>query len=190
MPTIKNPENYSKRLEKFAKGLIKLQGQIIIETAQDVLATLDERIFDDGKAVDGSKIGKYSTRQLLIPPSKFIRKGDIKKVKPLIIKKTQPKKGWVLVKGGYSQFRKISGLQNNFVDLQLTGDLKRSLRLQPRRKAVDVVIRGKFNIKKVDDNEDRFNKKIFGLSKSERFEIEKRARKRVREFIIKSLNES
>ena len=139
------------------------------------------RIFNDGKATDGSKIGQYSTNPTLIGAQSFRTRSQANKV--LGSKKKRSALSWVkakgnnlvVLKGGYKELRSLQGLQTSTVNLQYRDDLFRSVKIGTNKG--DTVIgfvdgrglKGKADLqrKKAEGNEARFGKQIFTISKSE-----------------------
>ena len=81
----------------------------------ELLADTSERIFEDGKAADGSKIGTYSER----PWNASEELGDLKGQVPI-----SKLRGQTFFKGGYKELRGKLGRENQFVNLDLTGSLR------------------------------------------------------------------
>lgn len=85
-----------------------------------------DRIFVEGKASDGQKIGKYSTKAMYasrsmlegLPKGKFRPRGEVSKKKKF--KNGNSRKAMYL-QNGYAEFRQVVGRQNGTVDLNLTG---------------------------------------------------------------------
>ncbi|RTK92631.1 MAG: hypothetical protein EKK61_03625 [Rickettsiales bacterium] len=97
-----------------------------------MLGAFSARIFQHGKASDNSKIGFYSDFPMLTGSKNFInatRAAEFFKEKKdwLTIKTKKGSKKLAIVPGGYAQFRKLNGFQNEYVDLEFRGDLKFSI---------------------------------------------------------------
>lgn len=136
-----------------------------------VLADFKTRIFTDGKAASGARIGSYSTSPFYasssnlrgLPKGKFNKKGKGGKNK---FKNKKPHKSTYL-KSGYKEFRSKTGRQSSKVDLNLTGASQQTV--QVGTKGGDVVI-GFTDPKRLiilEANERRFRKDIFSLSSNE-----------------------
>lgn len=139
---------------------------------QSLLAAYTRRIFNEGKATDGSPIGYYSDFPMLTGAKNFLNEGkataffDSKK-DWLTIKTKKGSKRLAIVPGGYSEFRKLNGLQNNYVDLEFRGDLFRSIIVDDFN---GYVVLGFSSQKEADisrELEIKYKKAIFEPSKSE-----------------------
>lgn len=99
-----------------------------------LIAKFTERIFNRGSASDETRIGNYSKKPIYIQANNFIKGvpiGAVKSGKNKGLYKKGPNKGnrvkGQYFKGGYYEFRKSQGFQTAFVDLELRGDLFRSI---------------------------------------------------------------
>jgi len=105
------------RIRNFVGRMVTQEAKRNYQTvaANHVKGNFDERIYQQGKATDGSGIGeKYSDNPLNVPLQ------DVRRIPGLSGRKTG------FFSGGYEQLRKEAGRQTNFVDLELTGSLKGS----------------------------------------------------------------
>ena len=129
-------------------------GRVFGQAVATVHGEIGQRIFQDGKAVDGNKIGTYST-------------------KPGYFKMPTQEKA-KFYDGGYKEFRQANDRESSFVNLVLTSTLQTDfntglkkvspVKYQSRLKNVD-------NAKKVADLENKYNTEIFGISDAERNRI-------------------
>ena len=55
------------KLRNLSLALEKERDRILTEASQKLLADMQDRIFTEGKASDGSKIGQYSTTPIYMP---------------------------------------------------------------------------------------------------------------------------
>lgn len=94
--------------------------RIRIPAANKLLAATKNRIIQQGKATDGSKIGTYSTKPYYASRKSFVKKGAFKAQG-----KAGKRKGAksMYLQGGYAQFRSIQGRESAFVNAELSGDL-------------------------------------------------------------------
>jgi len=105
--------NFRKKLDI---GLIRGSGI----AASTLVAKQLERIHEDGIATDGSKIGDYSDKPYFTSSDKFVSTGGIPK------DKISKNKKWVQLPEGYKSFRKYSGRQTDFKDLDYSSSLRQA----------------------------------------------------------------
>lgn len=139
--------------------------------ASSVHAMQVERIFTDGIASNGTKIGSYSTKDIYINPnspnvgSKFPPEGKTGKK---VHKNGEPYKTKYFA--GYRAFRANQGRDSNTVNLDNIGRLKSEYENSLKRdndNSYTSEIRSQENIDKAVGNQTRFNKTIFGLTNEE-----------------------
>lgn len=98
-----------------------------------MLAYYIQRVFNNGLASDGGKIGDYSTKPMFTGSKNFRTAGkadaffDEDDVEFRTIKTKKGQKALALVKGGYKEFRELNGLRSDTVDLQFSGSLFESI---------------------------------------------------------------
>ena len=126
-----------------------------------------ERIFDDGLASDGTKIGEYSTKPISISKSKQV-----------------VKTGQSYFKGGYKEYRDKAGRQTEYVDLALSTQLRREFSTNVEFNEGAWTWSIVQNKDKANGNEKRFGKKIFSLTADEA----KRHSMRIERKLIMYLN--
>jgi hypothetical protein len=129
--------------------------------ARDVLPEIADRVFDKGKATDGSLIGEYSTKPIYIEQSKSPRAAGERKAKTYFFK------------GGYREFKSKIG-RGTKVNLKVFGRLQMDF-LTPKKvniaNGVKYELKNDENVKKKVGAEDHFKKDIFNLTKEERITI-------------------
>ena len=123
----------------------------------DLFGEMRERIFVDGIAEDGGKIGQYSTK-----PASFGINSGPKKITP-------SKKGGKtrFFEDGYKGYRAAQNRQSQFVDLRLTGTLRESFIVERKGKEW---VAGFINPQQAmiaTANEDRFGKTVFAHTVAE-----------------------
>ena len=124
----------------------------------EYVADFSERVFEDGKAADGTMIGVYSERP-------WNAKEELSGYSGLLpISKL---KGQTFFKGGYKELRGKLGREKEFVNLDLTGSLRLSVKVGQISGNAAVGIVGNEDAKKAKDNEKHFKKVIFGASQPE-----------------------
>ncbi|OQB12802.1 MAG: hypothetical protein BWY15_02096 [Firmicutes bacterium ADurb.Bin193] len=140
----------------YDKLILQLNKMIVSDRAgiaavNSVLAEQKKRIFQQGKASSGGKIGSYSTEPISIS------------------KKNQARQtGKTYFKGGYRQYKSLIGKGANTVNLRNTDQMMMDL-------GTTVVGKGKygigftnqFNADKAEWNEERYDKKIFDTTAKE-----------------------
>ena len=146
-------------LENKIREIVQEAARLAELTAlNEFVADFSERVFEDGKASDGSQIGKYSERP-------WNAKDELTGYSGLLpISKL---KGQTFFKGGYKELRGKLGRENDFVNLDLTGSLRLSVKVGQISGNAAVGITGNEDAKKAKDNENRFKKVIFGASQGE-----------------------
>lgn len=164
-----------KQLQKLVNKLTNeqvIQDRVTTVAAAETLADYKDRIFNDGKATNESRIGDYSTKPMYasksqlkgLPKSRFKPKGK----DGSSVFKNGKKKRSTYLRNGYFEFRKTAGRQNKVVDLNLTGASARTIQL-------GTAAGGLIGFGFTDDarreilegNEKKFRKQIFTISQSE-----------------------
>lgn len=92
--------------------------RIRIPAANKLLAATKNRITQEGRASDGSKIGSYSTKPAYYSRKQFVNKGGFKG-----IGKSGRRTKTMFIANGYKGFRAAQGLETKFVNMELSGDL-------------------------------------------------------------------
>ena len=158
---------YSQLIREAEKALEKIE----LTVANDFLADFSERVFEDGLDSKGQKIGTYSERPFKLKPEEL--KGYAGLLPVGRLKNTY-------FKGGYKEFREKLGREGDFVNLDLTGSLRLSVKVGQKNGKIAVGIIGKSEVKKARDNEQHFGKDIFSPSKKELENIEKLAQRELK----------
>lgn len=156
----------------------------LLIAVKDVNSEMGERIFEDGKAVDG-EIGKYSTEPTYIgdknSPKTGTHQGEYGDTEFMNGKPHTS----TYYAGGYSEYRSAMGRSNKTVNLDLTGRLKTNFLngiVELKEGVIGIKLRGE-NADKARGNQARFRKRIFGITRDERIRF-----KRTLKFeLIKSL---
>lgn len=128
-----------------------LQERAGIAAVNSVLAQQKKRIFQSGKASGGAKIGSYSTK-----PISISRKAQSRNT------------GKTYFKGGYREYKSLTGKGSNTVNLRNTDQMMMDL-------GTTVVAKGKygigfsnqFNADKAEWNEEKYGKDIFSTTAQE-----------------------
>lgn len=177
------------KLNVSLKG-IKNQDPLLRNIAVSLQTSNINRIHNEGKAVNLSKIGSYSTTPTLIGAKSFRTKGGASKV--LGSKPKRKRVKWVKIRsggktvnlavleGGYKKIRQLDGDQVAFVNLQRTGDLKRSLKVGVISGGFGVGFDNATDSKKADAMEERFGKTIWGISPEDKKAIERIVSKEIK----------
>jgi hypothetical protein len=143
-------QEHLNRIKELAARVSKEEAlRIRVPAANRLLANTKNRIINEGRASDGSRIGNYSTKPAYYSRKQFVRKGSFKPVgkggfkgerlvsekKFRVVKgtnrivsenkfkvvKSKPKT--MYIENGYAGFRNVQGLQTQFVNMELSGDL-------------------------------------------------------------------
>jgi hypothetical protein len=165
-----------------------IQDRVTTVAALETFAQYKDRIFADGKATNGSRIGDYDTKPYYVgksqlkglPKSKFKPKGKDGKSKF----KSGKSKKTTYVKQGYFQFRKLAGRQNKTVDLNLTGASARSIQLGTKGDLIIFGFTDESRRQILIGNERKYRKDIFTVSQAELETFQEAAARELR-FIIR-----
>lgn len=128
-----------------------LSNGVLVAAVNSVMAMQKKRIFEDGKASNDSKIGTYGT-------------------KPISISKGRQAKqtGKTRFRGGYREYKSLTGKEAGFVNLQDTGQMMMDLGTTlVGRNEVGIGFSNTFNADKSEWNETKYKKEIFATTESE-----------------------
>lgn len=156
----------------------------VYSSAITIVSQMGERIFQEGKATDGSQIGSYDTqKELYVNPKKapksFPTKGKTGKTK--FENGERHKTGYF---ESYSAYRKKVGRQSKNVNLVLFGVLQSDFVKAPLLKNNSVSVRvSQNNSDKINGAESRFDKRIFALSEEEQKEYVKLVKSQILEYV-------
>lgn len=107
--------NYADSLpERLQKGLAI--------AGNNLLSQQLARIHEDGLDSSGNKIGDYSTKPYFTSADRFVNKSGIPA--------DQRGKKWVQLPEGYKSFRQYSGRQTAYIDLDYSGVMRQSYRVE------------------------------------------------------------
>lgn len=153
-------EQLSERLNEIAKKLDEAVPEVaLVQSFVELQGDFLQRVFVDGTATDGSKIGQYSTKEEYFSKSQFVKTGAFKPIGKNGDTKfktvTRPRKSMYL-KQGYKEFRDIQGRPTNTVNLDLSGSLKRAYRVFKFGDSVLFGQNDEFEHKKIEGLTDRF----------------------------------
>lgn len=113
-------QEHLNRIKELAARVSKEEAlRIRVPAANRLLANTKNRIINEGRASDGSRIGNYSTKPAYYSRKQFVRKGSFKGIGK---NGGKPRKT-MYIATGYSGFRQVQGLQTQFVNMELSGDL-------------------------------------------------------------------
>lgn len=122
--------------------------RIMVATLNSVLAEQKDRIFNDGKAADNSKIGSYSTK-----PISISRKNQSRNT------------GKTYFKGGYKEYKGLIGKGNNTVNLRNTDQMSMDYTVHVIGKnEYGLGFSNEFNADKAGWSEEKYDKEIFAES--------------------------
>lgn len=140
----------------------------LARAALSVYAQHAPRIFEQGKAADGSPIGSYSTDPTYINPADSPQKfSPVGKTGRSTFKNGKPHVTRYFG-GGYKQFRATVGRESGTVNLDLFGDMRRNYVagwVGAQKYAYGFV--NPAEAAKAEGNEKRFQKEVFALTEEE-----------------------
>lgn len=191
--------NIDNILRNFENKLTKVTGvgknQMLREIATTIYGNISHRVHNEGKAVDGSPIGKYSTKLMLATKNQFKNKSKFKqsviesqsvsyketkkglkakkgkkKKEPLWIKFPKSKKAVpvMMIEGGYRDFRNIQGMDAMNVNLNYFGNLRKDFGFQAQGKDYVIGFKSEYGTKlrKIFEK-DKYKKVIWNASKKD-----------------------
>lgn len=125
--------------------------RVLIAAVNSVFAAQRERIFKQGDATNGSKIGQYSTKPISISKKRQARQT-----------------GKSYFPGGYREYKSLTGKETSFVNLQDTGQMMMDLGTTViGRGEVGIGFSNQFNADKSHWAEEKYRKEIFFTSEKE-----------------------
>lgn len=163
-----------RRINGIINDIKVISPKVELYAANIALKLILRRIFTEGKATDGSLIGKYDTERKQKFLTKKAEKTLTKKQRAVLAKKRlQIGKGNEEEFTGltYAELRELKGLQISFVDLQFTGRLFESIKIVEKDGKATVAITDKDRAKIANYLEDKYDKTIFALGNAERLEV-------------------
>tara|TARA_R100001530_G_C4292991_1_gene148510 strand:- start:293 stop:871 length:579 start_codon:yes stop_codon:yes gene_type:complete len=179
MPGYKsNAKKIIGKLSKKFNRLSKTETDKIARTAAFTLqANIANRVFQDGIATNGTGIGSYSTKDILIGAKSFITKEGANKIfgsKPKRKKQkwvTKNGKHLVVLPGGYAKLRQLQGRQSSKVDLHLSGKLLNEWKIAGRKNQYILGFESDYGGTISKAMEQKYKKRIWNSSAKERKEI-------------------
>jgi len=124
--------------------------QVYIAAVNTVMVAQKKRIFQDGKAANGSQIGQYGTKPISIAKDKQAKNT-----------------GKTYFKGGYREYKSLVGKGASFVNLRNTDQTMMDLGTTVSGNEYGIGFNNEFNANKMEWNETRFNKDISITSDAE-----------------------
>ncbi len=177
-------QDFILRLQKLEEVRdVQISERILIAGANEMLASLKDRIFDEGKdTAEGQISSRYRWQK-----KKYTRE-DFEGVKGSGFRAntTVKEKGSstpvpaMFIEDGYEGFRKLAGRQTEYVDLELTGSLRNNIRVG---KDGDKVVIGLTSAKESEKRkklEKLYKKDIFKPSKQDTLAAQKAMLKEIR----------
>ncbi|MGB0863367.1 MAG: hypothetical protein ACPGXZ_10635 [Saprospiraceae bacterium] len=174
-----NLENTKARLN-FLKTILESQStmqrvQVVATKAME--AEHKSRIFTDGKASDGSEIGKYSKKETHIS----VPVVGLPSIKPK--GKTRKAKKTKYYADGYKGFREDVGRQTAKVDLNLTGTTASQLQTGKSQNATTYGFTQQRAVDIMQGNEKRYRKEIIKPSVAERNVAHNAAQREIKQLL-------
>lgn len=165
------PTGYDKMLDQIArvKRAIPAIMTIAGETARGEML---ERIFTNGQASNGSKIGDYSTRPMLVGFKSFINAGPARaffaeKPRWVTVQTQRGPRRLAIMQGGYKELRQREGRVTAFVNLRREGRLERSIQPVAAPDGYGWGFINAFDAMKAGTMEKYYQKPIFDFSEAE-----------------------
>lgn len=159
-----NLQQHLERIQRLALAASKEATLAIrVPAANRLRATVINRIVNEGKASDGSKIGNYSTRPAYYNRDAFVRKGSFRpvgKTGKTVFANGKAHRSMYLP-NGYLQLRSIQGRRTDTVNLQYSGDMVLDYQQQVTDTSILIGFTKKLQSDKRKGNEKRFGKPIF-----------------------------
>lgn len=193
MATI-NPNNLKDKITEAIIRSLEAQQKVVILGMNNLRADMFERIFDQGIASDGSKIGSYSTTPIYVSKKSSTSQVRSSSLSPKGKNSNDPKfangkdRKSQYFAGGYKEYRGTVGRQTEKVDLRLTGSLQLSIQLGQIENGQTLAFNNEDQLSKAAGNEKRFGKVIFDPSKEEVDRLTALWEKEVTEAFFNSLD--
>lgn len=125
--------------------------RVMVASLSTVLAEQKNRIFQKGQDANNGRIGTYSTK-----PASVSRKAQSRNT------------GKTYFKGGYREYKGLTGKGNSFVNLRNTDQMMMDYGVHVLgRNEYGLGFNNQFNFNKSEWNEERFDKEIFAESDKE-----------------------
>jgi hypothetical protein len=163
-------QDFILRLQELEKVRdVNVTERILIAGANEMLASLKDRIFDEGKDTKEAQIAaryRWQKRKYTREDFKGVKGGGFVANTKVTIDGKQTDA--MFIKEAYVGFRKLAGRQTEYVDLELTGSLRNSIRVGTQGDKVVIGITSLNESKKRKKLEDDIYKKdIFKPSNSD-----------------------
>lgn len=178
-----NMQEYINKLRELAVATTAQATLAIrVPAANRMRANVINRISNDGKATDGSKIGSYSTKPAYFSKAQFVRKGSFKP-QGKVRKGTKT----MYIPTGYHGLRQIQGRRTDMKNLQYSGDMLLDFRQETQGSDILIGFIKKKESDKRKGNEKRAGKKILTPSQQEINEYNKECAEGYKELITSVL---
>jgi len=165
--------NIAQKLTELSSQIKEVEPRVRRVAGTTLLASNIARIHNEGKAVDDSRIGSYSTKPAYFSPErspkKFTPKGKNGKSKFANGKRKKTR----YFSNGYKGLRQEIGRQVNTVDLSFTGKLSREFGIDFQGRGFVIGWTTKDATAKAVQLENKYGKRIWGVSKSDQEDIDR-----------------
>lgn len=158
-------QDFILRLQEYEKFRdVQISERILIAGANEMLASITDRIFDEGKATNEQLISdryrwqkkKYTREDFQgVKGAEFTANTTVKN------QKTGKEEPAMFISGGYEGFRRLAGRQTNYVDLSLTGSLQQNMQIGKEGDKVVIGLTSLNEAKKKRKLEKMYKKDIF-----------------------------
>lgn len=141
------------------------------ECALGVFASNERRVHNEGKAVNGSAIGKYSRKAIYVNPARSPRAfSPVGKTGRTTFKSTGKPHKTKYFASGYAGFKSNIGFGSR-PNLQATGRLRADWTILRTSKGYQIGWASSYGAKISEGNEIHFGKKIWGISEEDKRNI-------------------
>lgn len=141
--------------------------RVLNKAVISLFGDMDQRIFVDGMAADGSPIGKYGTKPMYVNPKELpVKLPPIGKTGKKQFKDGKPHVTRYFA-GGWKDVRNQTGRRIDRVNLDFTGGLHSGFSVDVSGKNPTIGFIDDLSAEKAEGNEDHFGKLIFDLTDKE-----------------------
>jgi hypothetical protein len=176
------PKEAAEQMQKIVIALAKEVDGAEVAALQNGLGLYLGRIFNDGKASDGSSMGKYSISHA----KKRSTPRSAKKVRQV---QSGPNKGKQIPSAKTLETYPISALQTQYKDLQFFGDLFKNIDVGTSNGNNVIGFLRTIDRLKVQGTEDYIGKDVAALTDEEKAEIDATYRAAIDEIITNALGQ-
>lgn len=111
---------------------------VFVPAANELLATVKNRIINEGENSSGTKIGQYSTKPAYFSPQAYVKQGSfsaVGKTGEKVFKNGKPHKS-EYIPSGYSGLRAKQGRETAFMNMEYSGSTLLSYQMQVKTQEI------------------------------------------------------